>query len=156
MTPVFVRTDLSAFTPAADITVSQISMATAGTAASGVTWARMGLYEIADSVGSNSATLIAQTAQDSTLFTSINTLYTRSFSTAGGYPASVTLVTGRRYAVAQFMAASTMGNRLAYAVGFAGVLNTLPWLSGRISDTEDMPATGTVTRTSQGIWGRLS
>lgn len=83
------------FTPAITLTVSQITMGCHSSAASGLTLARMGLFTYDEST----ATLVARTANDTTLFAATRTLYTRSFDTAGGFPASYTLQAGVRYAV---------------------------------------------------------
>lgn len=94
------------FTAPYALTVSQIAMMNA-TAFSGVTLARMGLYTM-DSAGAG--TLVARTASDTTLFNVALTLYTRSFDTTGGFPASYTLVAGQRYATAVCVTATTLGN----------------------------------------------
>jgi hypothetical protein len=91
----------SFFTAAWTATVTQISMASGGSATA-LSLARMGLYT-ADTAGN--ATLVARTASDTTLFTSA-AIFTRSFATAGGYPASYTLNAGSRYAVAMMLLSS--------------------------------------------------
>lgn len=94
----------SFFTPFVTITVSSITMASGtSTAASGLTLARMGLYTFDETT----ATLVARCASDTTLFTTISTAYTRSFSTAGGYPASYQLTAGTRYGVAILFTGTT-------------------------------------------------
>lgn len=144
------------FTPAVDITVSSIAMMSNTTGSSGLTLARMGVY----SVNSNgtSGTLLARTASDTTLFNTANTLYTRSFDTTGGYPASLTLTAGTRYAIAQVSVGTTTGNKLAYAA-----LNTIPASSivpvssNSATGQTDLPATPTsVPAVTTAGWGRLS
>ena len=96
------------FTPAQTMTVTQMSMASSG-AASGITLVRFGLYT-AD--GSGNCTLVARTAIDTTIFATGSTVFTRSFSTAGGggYPADYTLIAGQRYAAGMCLAASGVGS----------------------------------------------
>jgi hypothetical protein len=77
----------SFFTPLTTLTVSQVTMLSGGTAAAGLTLARMGLVTYDEATGT--ATLVAQTASDTGLFASTRTAYTRSFSTAGGFPGDV-------------------------------------------------------------------
>jgi hypothetical protein len=143
------------FTPATNITVSSISMASGSTASASVTSIRMGLYETTDD--GTTATLLARTDNDATLFTTNQTVYTRSFSTTGGYPASVTLIAGNRYGMAHFINATTAGTRIM----FSAVQITLAALepsggSLRLSQT-DLPATLTsANKTGAQIWGRLS
>lgn len=96
------------FTPTETLTVSSITAATASIAGAGLTLARMGLYTFDESVPS--ATLVARTANDTTLFNATFTAYTRSFDTTGGYPASYTLVAGSRYGVAVFSTGTTVPN----------------------------------------------
>jgi hypothetical protein len=146
---------VTAFTPAANIDVSQITMASS-ILASGVTFARMGLYELSGD-GLNTGTLLARTANDTTLFTAAGTLYTRSFDTTGGYPASLTLVAGTRYGIAHVMLASTMGSRVTYLTVQSGIASTTPYLGTSLNSQTDLPTTATFSlRTVQQLWGKLS
>ena len=144
------------FTPAVNITVNSVAMMSSGTASSGLTLARMGVY----SVNSNgiSGTLLARTANDTTLFNIANTLYTRSFDTAGGYPASLTLTAGTRYAIAQLVVGTTAGNKLAYAaLNSIFAASIAPVSSNSASGQTDLPATSNnVPVTVNAGWGRLS
>jgi hypothetical protein len=143
------------FTPAADITVSQISMMTGTTPASGLTLARMGVYEV-NSDGS-SGTLLARTANDTTIFVGNNALYTRSFDTAGGYPATITLTAGNRYALAHIITGSASGTRISYVAMSNQILNVTPASSNLLSGQTDLPDTPAgLTNTTIGVWGRLS
>ena len=79
-------------------TVAQLVSHSGGTAAGATpTLCRMGLY-LLDS--SNNMTLVARTASDTGLWAGTNTEYARALATAGGYPASYTLIPGQRYALA--------------------------------------------------------
>jgi hypothetical protein len=98
------RVYLTFFTPLRNATITQISMASNVVASSGLTLARMGLYTFDEST----ATLVARTASDTTLFNTATTLYTRSFDTTGGYPSSYTLVAGTRYAIGVIQVGTTI------------------------------------------------
>ena len=140
------------FTPSQNVTATQVSMATNTTGSNGLTLARMGLYTF----DGTTATLVARTASDTTLFNSTSTLYTRSFDTTGGYPSSYTLTAGTRYALGVIQVGST-------AASFAGVTgNTLitslaPRTVGSVSSQSDLLTTrNTFTAASQLLWGRFS
>lgn len=141
------------FTPTRNMTISQITMNTAGTAAAGLTLARIGLYTASDTA----ATLVAQTASDTTLFNSTFTSYTRSFDTAGGYPATYNLVAGQRYAIAVIAVGTTMP--ALYVGNFTpNNINSLtPRMSGIQTGQADLPASqGAFSNTTTHVWGRLS
>lgn len=76
-------------------TISTIYTRTRGTAATSVTAARMGLFTIDSST--NVATLVARTANDTSLWGATFTQYTRTLDTAGGYPSSYDVVRGSWY-----------------------------------------------------------
>jgi hypothetical protein len=145
---------LAYFTPTIDLTVSQITMG-AGLASATLTLARMGLYTV-DS--SDVATLVAQTASDTTLFLSNQTNYTRSFSTAGGFPATYSLVAGSRYAVGVIVVGTTMGSLL----GVGGSNNGSAYLvaprvtSSRAGQTDLTTTNASHGAVSQLYWARLS
>ena len=117
------------FTPTQNMTVTQITYVGAA-ASSGLTLARFGLY--------SETTLLARTASDTTLFNTANTVYTRSFDTAGGYPSSYNLIAGTRYAVGIIQVGGTLG-QLRGAKSFAGILSLSPQIMGRITGQTDLP-----------------
>jgi len=133
------------FTPAVTITVSSITMCSGNaTAAAGLTLARMGLYTFDEST----ATLVARTASDTTLFASLLTAYQRSFATAGGFPASYTLTAGTRYGAAVVVVGSTIPNILGRTVG-VGASGLSPRMSGSLSSQSDLPTTATISTSQQ-------
>jgi hypothetical protein len=145
------------FTPFASATVTQM---TAGNSVAGtaITLARFGLYTVD---ASGAATLVARTANDTTIFASTATTYTRSFSTAGGYPASYLLSAGSRYAAA-FILVMTSGSPtiIASNTQFAAV-SLSPRVGGRVDSQSDLPtsvASGGYSATAQTTypWFRLS
>jgi hypothetical protein len=144
---------LSYFTPVVNMTVSQISSASFGTTASGLTEARLGLYQF---VSPSSATLLARTANDPTLFTTAFTIYTRNFDTTGGYPSSVTLTAGTVYAIAQIAVGDVMGGRPTYA-SQNNPFTVQPLAGGSRTGQSTLPQNLTsISSSSVVTWGRLS
>ena len=137
------------FTPTENMTVTQITFVGSTTASSGLTLARFGLYD--------GTTLLARTASDTTLFNTASTVYTRSFDTAGGYPSSVNLVAGTRYAVGVIQVGTTMGS-LQGSKATQQTLSLSPQIMGRTTGQTDLPtATPTATTNlADVLFARLS
>ena len=100
------------FTAPQDMVATGISMASTATAAAGLTLCRFGLAHVGQTISATNETAnqiswLARTANDTTLFTAINTWYQKSFDTTDGWPASVRLVRGERYAVAYMLSGTT-------------------------------------------------
>jgi hypothetical protein len=146
---------LAFFTPTQTLTVSSITMAVGtGAVASGLTLARMGLYTYPTEGGT--ATLVARTASDTSLFAANNTAYTRSLDTAGGYPSTYTLTSGTRYAVAYICVGTTQPQLVGRAVT-AGASGLSPRLSCSTSTgLSDLPTTFTPGTNGQSPFARLS
>jgi hypothetical protein len=143
----------SFFTPLITVNVSQITMLSGGTAAAGLTLARIGLFTYDEST--STATLVARCASDTTLFTATRTAYTRSFDTAGSFPSSYQLVAGTRYGIALLCVGTTMptidGNS-----GLAEMSALTPRLTAIRTSQSDL-STGTATNAqSQVLYARLS
>jgi hypothetical protein len=139
------------FTPAVTVSVSTITMTVAANVGSGLTLARMGLYTFDETT----ATLVARTANDTTLFTTATTAYTRSFDTTGGYPASYTLVAGSRYGVAAFFAGTTLPGLIAKQINFSAG-NLSPRIAAASTSASDLPTSTTVGNSNTVIWARLT
>lgn len=140
------------FTPSVSFTVSSISMVSGGTAGAGLTLARMGIY----SMDETTATLVARTASDTTLFTSASTAYTRSLATTGGYPATYTLSAGSRYAVA-VICVGTTAPLYAGRLMNAGVSGLTPRMNSSLASQSDLVASTTTFSGAQGQpWARLT
>ena len=143
----------SFFTPLTTLTVSQVTMLSGGTAAAGLTLARIGLVTYDEATGT--ATLVAQTASDTSLFTSTRTAYTRSFSTAGGFPATYTLNAGTRYGVALLCIGTTIptiqGNN-----GLAEMSALTPRLSAIRTSQSDLSTITATNAQSQVLYARFS
>jgi hypothetical protein len=144
----------SFFTPLTTVTVSQITMLSGGTAAAGLTLARMGLFAYDEASGT--ATLVARCASDTTLFTNTRTAYTRSFdSSSGGFPATYTLTAGTRYGIALLCVGTTMPTIQGNS-GLAEMSALSPRLSAIRNSQSDL-STGTATNAqSQVLYARLS
>jgi hypothetical protein len=138
------------FTPQKTITVSQIAMATQGNAASGLTVAKFGLYTFDETT----ATLVAKTTSDTTLFNATYSVFTKSFD---GSPATYTLQAGTRYGVAVLLVGTTMPVLVA-----ANIPSALPTITPRIhgwrSGQSDLLSTNTSFTVASGnpMWARLS
>lgn len=145
------------FTPTVTATVSQVSMMTQTVASSGLTLARIGLatYDEATRV----VTLVARTANDTTLFNATGTIFTRSFDTTGGYPSSYELLAGQKYALAWVQIGGTVASFAGYT-GNATLNAQLPRVTGAANTQADLAATRTFTAgaggASQMVWGRFS
>lgn len=102
--------------------------------------------------------MVARTASDSTIFSALNTVYTRTFNTTGGYPSTYTLVAGTRYALGVVIVAATVGTVYTAFDNIPAPLSTLaPRMTGLVAATSDLPTSATSYSTSTvGIWGRLS
>lgn len=150
---------VAAFTATKTFTVSNITAycSTAGTDTGGTTYRRMALYTISGTT----ITLVARTANTTTLFTSTGA-HTAALDATGGYVSSYTLNAGTRYAVGVYVA-NTGGTFGAPAIASApfntsSVGAASPRLNGNISgSTGDLPtANQTVGDTSQMPFFRLT
>jgi hypothetical protein len=145
------------FTPLVTVTVSQITMASGGTAGTGATTTSMGLFTVNSS---DQPLLVARTAVDTTLFQATNTVYTRSFDTGGGYPATYTLVAGTRYAVGVNSSGGTTIT-LSSTTGSsanAAVLALAPRIAGVNGGVAGLPTTlqTGLINVNFCVWARLS
>jgi hypothetical protein len=134
--------EITYFSPIVDLTVTQIMMMTNGPqVGSGLTNARMGLY----TVDGDALTLAARTSLDSTLFKSAYTRWTRSFSSTGGFPTSVNLVAGQRYAIGVFATgtAGTMPALYISGFGLSRLYEQSPRMASIITGQSDLPTTFT-------------
>jgi hypothetical protein len=122
--------DLSYFTVRKSEDVTRILSVTRGTAASGLTLARMGLYAVADD---ESLTLLGGTVNDTSLWAGTFTEYVRTIPTSGK-------TRGRRYAVGLLAVGTTMPT--LYGAGLNGAIaTTAPRLTARLPSQTNLPAT---------------
>jgi hypothetical protein len=127
------------FTPIKTVTVSSITFI-GTTASSNLTLCRFGLYTF----DGTTVTLVASTTSEtsSTIFTTANTAYKRSFTSNATY----TLVAGSRYAVACIQVGTTPASLLACSVGVAIAATTLPRLMSFVSSgLTDLPSSRNVS-----------
>jgi hypothetical protein len=142
------------FTAPQSVSVTQISMQSGTTPSASLTLARMGLYTV-DS--SDNTTLVARTANDTTLFNASNAINTRSFDTTGGYPSSYSLVAGTRYALALIQVGTTPASVFGINASQNLILSLAPRMSGNASGLSDLPTSRTsYTNFSAQYWGRFS
>lgn len=128
------RLNLTFFTARAATVATNVSITTGGTAAAATpTLARIGLYLVnAD----NTLTLVASTANDTTLFAAAYTTYTKAFS------ATYTLVPGQRYAVGIIVvSAAALPTYIAGGPGAGPMSLVAPRVAGYLSGQTDLPAT---------------
>ena len=123
-------------------------MASGGTSTSGTTTVKVGLY----SFNETTATKLAYTANDSTIFGTRNTVYTRNLNT------SVALTAGVRYGIAVLVVATTPGTGILAFGNPSAVLNVLaPTMRGYLAGQTDLPTTAVPLKdTSDGYWGRFA
>jgi hypothetical protein len=139
------------FTPSVSFTASAITFCSGTIAGSGLTLARMGLYTFDETT----VTLVARTASDTTLFNAINTAYTRSFATAGGYPATYDLVAGTRYGAAVIAVGTTAPNFSGRTIQ-AAVGGQTPRMAASLSGQTDLVTSGTVNNAQANLYARLT
>lgn len=140
------------FTAPQSLTVSSISYLCGATNSASLTLCRFGLYTF----DGTTATLVARTANDTTIFNTAFTVYTRSFDTTGGYPSTYSLTAGTRYAVAVIQVGTTVANFQATAA-FSNLSTLAPRLTGTAGSLSDLPTSrNTFTAATQQTWARLS
>jgi hypothetical protein len=142
------------FSPLWTKEISSISVSSATVATTGASLVRFGLY----SISGNTATLLAQTASDPTVFSSTSTLYTRTLSVSGGYPATYTLVAGTRYAIGVLVIAATPGSiYTAYSSPPSTLSSLSPRITGSVALQTDLPITvASFNSSTLAAWGRFS
>jgi lysophospholipase L1-like esterase len=111
MSPSTQRIELLRFTVTRKITINTVTMAADTTASASLTTGVLGIYAVGDD---GQSWPFAQSANDTALFGTIQTIYNKAFSTTGGWPASITLTPGRCYAVACLLDGVTMPTWPAY------------------------------------------
>lgn len=125
---------LTYFTARAATIATNVSLSTSGTAAAAApTLARIGLYLVnAD----NTMKLVASTANDTTLFGTTFTTYTKAFSTP------YTLIPGQRYAVGVVVVSAMLVPTFAGAgPSVSAMALVAPRLAGYLAGQSDLPST---------------
>jgi hypothetical protein len=111
----------------------------------------MGLYTFDETT----ATLVARTASDTTLFTTVSTAYQRSLSTVGGFPAAYTLNAGTRYAVGVLAVGTTAPNFAGRSTG-VGVSGLTPRMNAAVAGQSDLATVSSLITAQGNIFARLS
>jgi hypothetical protein len=130
---------LSYLTPAAALTVGYL-MTFCSTGASGGSVVRFGLYSVA---ANGDITLVARTANDTTLLNTTSTTYVKALDTTGGFPATYTMVAGQRYALAVLVVGATPSVR-----GASPALGAIPPAINRVMTLQSDLPTGTTASAS--------
>lgn len=129
---------LTYFTAAKTETITQLAMYSAGTASSGATLVRYGVYSVATN---GDLALITSTANDAAIFSSQNTRYLKTLSV------SWNKVAGSRYAVGYIVVAATTMPTVYGSTAGGAVLDAVwalePRLSGTRAGQADLPVSVT-------------
>lgn len=121
------RRNLTFFTADDTQTLSNLELWTGAGTISGLTAARMGLYTVA---ANGDCTLVAQTANDSTIGAAASTQYARALDTTGGFPGSYTTIRGQRYASAFYIAGTTVPTIVGISLLITAFAATAPRVTG--------------------------
>lgn len=127
---------ISWFTSAVTRTITQMAFTPTTTAASGTTLIRYGLYRLEQD---NSATLVASTANDTTLLPTLNVESTKALS------ASYTVLAGVRYGAALVQVGGTVGTPIGLNTSTFAIA-MLPLLATVLTSQTDLPATITAAQ----------
>ena len=136
------------FTPLRDISVSSVAFCTSGQAAGATpTRIRAAVYSTS---GQDITAELANTVNDTSLFASTYTAYTKALS------ATVNLVAGTQYALGLLVVSGSTMPKLAGGGIIVGALT--PFVAGQIGGLTDLPSSFPRTPSAMGQtwWGRLS
>lgn len=127
------RLTLTYFTARAALVAANVTVCTGGTAAAATpTICRIGLYLVN---GDNTLTLVASTANDTTLFAATFTSYTKAFS------ASYTLAAGTRYAIGVIVVnAGAVPTFAGAGPSVSALALVTPRVGGYITGQTDLPS----------------
>jgi hypothetical protein len=148
------RTVLQFFVAPETITVgtATVYVQAIGTA---ITLARMGLYTWDETAGT--ATLVARTANDTTIAGTANTLQSRAFDTDGGYPSTYTITAGSAYAFGFITVGTTGPAILTTALYNSSQQSSIsPRVSAQKSSQTDLQTVSGFTDLQFAFWGRFS
>ena len=147
------RVYFAIFTPVKNLTIGTASFYCTTTPTT-TTTARMGLYTWDQATGT--ATLVARTANDATLFGTAAVVQSRAFDTTGGYPATYTLTAGSAYAFGMIFVGTGNPTVGALTITNTALSGLTPRLSGQRASQSDLSTIGSLTDTALRIWGRFS
>lgn len=151
------------FTAPYNMTCTRLTFVTGGTATASLSLCRFALFTVnetvTDSVTATTpvVTMVARTASDTTIGNAQQTIYTRTFNTTGGYPASYDLVAGTRYAAGIIIVGTTGGTWQAGTVTTGAFMRLPPMVAGIITGLTDAPTAATsVSAGNFMLYGRIS
>jgi hypothetical protein len=154
---------LAFFTAPYNLTATTITFVNAGTSTASLSLCRFALFTVSETITDSvtattpSITMVARTASDTTIGNVANTIYSRAFSTTGGYPASYNLVAGTRYAVGLLIVGSTPGTWQAATVTSGSFMRLPPMAAGAVTGLTDIPTAATSVPFGNFIlYGRIS
>ena len=154
---------LAFFTAPTAMTVTTITFVNGGVASASLTLCKFALFTVSETitnaatVTTPSVTMVAQTANDTTIGNVVHAVYSRTFSTAGGFPASYSLVAGTRYAVGFLLVGTTPGQWQTATVTAGTFMRLPPSVSGAVLSLSDMPTSATSVPFGNYImYGRIS
>lgn len=133
------------------LTVDNLHFQTWSPGAAGATLARIGLYT-ADA--SDNLTLVARSANDTSIATATFSLYGVALDTTGGYPATYDIVEGQRYAIGLVFVGTTTQPGILSAMMTGAAAATAPRMSGFLASQTDLPSS--VTAGSLGALGDVA
>jgi hypothetical protein len=155
--------NLAFFTAPYSITATTITFVNAATATASLSLCRFALFTVSETLTDSvtattpSITMVARTASDTTIGNVANTIYSRTFSTAGGYPASYNIVGGTRYAVGLLIVGSTPGSWQAATVTAGIYMRLPPMAAGAVTGLSDIATSATsVSLGNFTLYGRIS
>lgn len=154
---------LAFFTAPYSITATTITFVNAGTITASLSLCRFALFTVSETITDSvtattpSITMVARTANDTTIGNVANTIYSRTFSETGGYPASYNLVAGSRYAVGLLIVGSTPGTWQAATVTVGSFMRLPPMVAGAVTGLSEIPTSATNVPFGNFIlYGRIS
>jgi hypothetical protein len=132
------------FTPLVNLTINRITVASGPSASqTGVTYGKLGLYTYNESTGV--LTMVAETANDTTIYATASTLYTRALSNANGYPLTYALQAGVRYACATVLVFSGGSPSLVVVQNSNNPLGLLPRMTWYQNGQATLPTSSTLS-----------
>ena len=148
---------VATFVAVEDLEIAHLFCQTGGTqSGAGATLQRMALLEMGSGSGGRAFTMVARTANDtSTFLVAQDTMYSRAFDTAGGYPASYVLTPGQRYGIGFLIVGNSTRPTVICTAGktnqtfLSGTASsTLTWLdfcqASSLGSQTDIPTSGTL------------
>jgi len=153
---------LAFFTAPYSFTATTLTFCTGGTATAGLSLCRFGLFTVDETITSSVTastpvvTLVARTANDTTIGNITNTLYSRAF-VSDGLPNSYNLVGGTRYAAGLMIVGTTPGTWQCATLSTGVIMRLPPMVAGFVGPLNDLPTLPiSVSNGTFVLYGRIS